>query len=152
MLSSYGTGRRRRVGRPRRRHGGSFFGDIHDFIKKNKIISRVGARLAQRLEQRTSDMCLHTFKSRCRPIRLLSPTHDTGHRGRLILRPSALPTQGGFRKRRVGDASEGTSPPYMSTPLVVRHDAPAAMRVRIIEEEDEEPKRENGTGSRWWRG
>ncbi len=48
----YGGGRKRRVGRPRRRHGGSFFGSIgnalskaHDFIKNNKIISTVGNAL-----------------------------------------------------------------------------------------------------------
>src|SRR3954469_21643804 len=41
------------------------------------------ARLAQRLEQRNSDLCVHRFEPRSRPISLLSPTDDTGHRAAL---------------------------------------------------------------------
>ena len=45
----YGMGRkRRRVGRPRRRHGGSLFSALkgaHDWIKSHKIISTVGKAL-----------------------------------------------------------------------------------------------------------
>jgi len=52
MLNSYGTGRKRRRGRPRLRRGGGFFSSIgnalskaNDFLRSNKIISTVGNAL-----------------------------------------------------------------------------------------------------------
>lgn len=41
----YGMGRRKRVHRRPRRYGGSFLSNVHDFIKRHKIISTVGNAL-----------------------------------------------------------------------------------------------------------
>ena len=51
-LVNYGMGRRRRVGRPRRRHGAGFFSSLgnalskaHDFVKSNHLVSTIGNAL-----------------------------------------------------------------------------------------------------------
>jgi hypothetical protein len=103
MSSSYGMGRRRRP--RRRRHGGAFWDDVknafsqaHDFVKRNKLISRVASIIPHPAAQGISTAAGILGYGRRRRVVRRRPRMGLGGR-----RHSSLASAIGLgRRRRVG--------------------------------------------------